>query len=306
MHPTILQAPAKINLSLRILRRRPDGYHDLESLFVPVPGLCDTLEISPGPAGSGCAIAMAGAGIPGLAAEDNLVHRAWAAFGQATGFRPDIHVALTKRIPSGSGLGGGSSDAAAMLRWLNDHAEAQAGPKALAQDKLSALAATLGADVPFFLVGGPARATGIGEVLEPVGLDLSAFTLVLVSPDIHVSTPWAYGRWDALNSVGAPDNAREELLTSAASAHKRRSSLLPIEVRNDFEMAVFPEFPALRRIKETLLGLGAACCAMSGSGSSLFALYREPEQAQQAVQAMRTEGAPVHSEALRHWGVAKR
>lgn len=299
MQPSVLQAPAKINLSLRILRRRPDGYHDLESLFAPVPGLFDTLEISPAPAGSGCAITPE---ISGLAVQDNLVHRAWAAFGQATGFRPDIRVALTKRIPSGAGLGGGSSDAAAMLLWLNS----QAGQSALDPQALSALAATLGADVPFFLMGCPAWATGIGDALTPVEIDLSAFTLVLVSPPIHVSTPWAYGRWDALNPKGTPDKTREELLTSAEPANMNRSSLLPMKVGNDFEMAVFPEYPALRRMKETLLGLGAACSAMSGSGSSLFALYRDPEQAQGAVRAMRTEGAPVHSEALRHWGVAKR
>lgn len=297
MQPHILQAPAKINLSLRILRRRPDGYHDLVSLFAPVPGLCDTLEIAP--ASEGCRIEPP---IPGLPVEANLIHRAWSAFGEATGFRPGLRVGLTKRIPSGAGLGGGSSDAAAMLLWLNG----QAGKRALEQAALTALAASLGADVPFFLLGGPAWATGIGEVLTPVELDLSPFTLVLVSPDIHVSTPWAYRRWDELNPEAAQHIAREDLLTTGHHAHMNRSSLLPITVWNDFEMAVFPEFPRLRRIKETLIGLGAACCAMSGSGSSLFALFREPEQAQSAIQAMRTEGAPVHSEALRHWGVAKR
>lgn len=292
-----LQAPAKINLSLRILRRRPDGFHDLESLFAPVPGLFDTLEVSA--AERGCAIEPA---IPGLADEDNLIFKAWKAFGEATGFQPGVRVGLTKRIPSGAGLGGGSSDAAAMLLWLNG----QAGARALDAAPLNALAARLGADVPFFLIGGPALATGIGEELTPVELDLSPFTLVLVSPDIHVSTPWAYKRWDELNSEAPRHNAREELLTTAHHAHMNRSSLSPMKVWNDFETAVFSEYPRLRRIKETLLGLGAACCAMSGSGSSLFALFREPEQAQSAIQAMRTEGAPVHSEALRHWGVAKR
>ncbi len=297
MQPRTIQAPAKINLSLRITRRRPDGYHELESLFAPVPGLFDTLELSPAP--EGCSIEP---GIPGLAAEDNLIYRAWASFGQATGFRPGLRVGLTKRIPSGAGLGGGSSDAAAMLLWLN----AGAGERALYATALNALAARLGADVPFFLLGGPAWATGIGEVLTPVELDLSPFTLVLVTPDIHVPTPWAYGRWDELHPEAALQNDREELLTTGHHANMNRSSLLPMKVRNDFEMAVFPEYPRLRRIKETLLGLGAACCAMSGSGSSLFALFREPERAQTAIQAMRTEGAPVHSEALRHWGVAKR
>lgn len=297
MQSQILKAPAKINLSLRITRRRPDGYHELESLFAPVPGLFDTLEIASAP--EGCRLEP---GIPGLAAEDNLIYKAWASFGEATGFRPGVRVALTKRIPSGAGLGGGSSDAAAMLLWLNG----QAGERALEPAALNALAAKLGADVPFFLIGGPAWATGIGEVLSPVALDLSPFILVLVMPDIHVSTPWAYRRWDELNPEAARQNDREELLTIEDHAHMNRSSLSPLKVRNDFEMAVFPEHPRLRRIKETLLGQGAACCAMSGSGSSLFALFREPERALEAIQAMRTEGAPVHSEALTHWGVAKR
>lgn len=297
MQSTVLTAPAKINLSLRITRRRADGYHELESLFAPVPGLFDSLELFQAPAG--CRIEP---GIPGLPDESNLIYKAWDAYGEATGQRPGVRVALTKRIPSGAGLGGGSSDAAAMLLWLN----AQAGELALGQADLSALAASLGADVPFFLLGGPAWATGIGEVLTPVALDLSPFTLVLVMPDIHVSTPWAYRRWDELHPEAARQNDPEERLTSGLPAHMNRSSLSPLKVRNDFETAVFPEHPRLRRMKETLLGLGAACCAMSGSGSSLFALFREPERAQSAIQAMRTEGAPVHSEALTHWGVAKR
>lgn len=294
-----LSAPAKINLSLRILRRRDDGYHDLDSLFLPVPGLCDTLVVRSGPAGAGCQVEPALTGVP---LEKNLVHRAWAAYARATGFAPDIVVELTKRIPTGAGLGGGSSDAAAMLLWL----QAQAGQKALNETALLVLAAGLGADVPFFLVGGPALARGIGERLTPVELDLSGLTLVLVCPEIHIATPWAFGQWDSLclDAVRIPC---QEFLTSLETTHKRRISLLPVVIQNDFESVVFQAHPVLRRIKEQLIQQGAACAAMSGSGASVFALFRDELAANNAAQTLqRSNGLPVHSAALKHWGVAKR
>lgn len=293
--PDSLAAPAKINLFLRIDARRADGYHDLESLFVPVTGLCDTLRIAPAAPGLGCAVSP---DLPGTPPEKNLVFRAWRAYGQATGYAPDISVALTKRIPTGMGLGGGSSDAAVMLRWLNG----RAGSAALEPEALNALAAGLGADVPFFLLGVPAVARGIGELLTPVDLDLSAFTLVLALPPVHVSTAWAYGRWDALTASQKPSR---EGLTTGQHTHKRRVSLSPVRVWNDFEAAVFPAFADLRRLKERLLALGAACAVMSGSGAGIAALFRNDRLALDAADDLRTK-VPVHVETLRHWGVAKR
>lgn len=297
--PDSLQAPAKINLSLWIMGRRANGYHDLESLFVPMPGLADTLEISAAAAGSGCLVTPE---LPDTPAEKNLVFRAWKAYAQATGSAPDVLVRLTKRIPTGAGLGGGSSDAAAMLRWL----QAQAGGRALAQAELVRLAAGIGADVPFFLQNGPAWARGIGDELTPVDLDLSAFTLLLVLPPVHVSTAWAYGAWDehARRVANAKDCA--ECLTTLASTHKRRVSLSPVVVHNDFEAVVFPAHPDLRVLKERLLNMGAASAAMSGSGAGLAALFRERRVALEAADGLRTNGLPVHIEALRKWGVAKR
>lgn len=297
--PDTLQAPAKINLSLRLLGRRADGYHDLESLFVPVPGLADTLAISPGAPGSGCLVTPE---LPGTPLEKNLVFRAWKAYAQVTGFAPDIDVRLTKRIPTGAGLGGGSSDAAAMLRWL----QKQAGERALPEADLVRLATGIGADVPFFLQDGPAWARGIGDELSPVALDLSAFTLLLVLPPVHVSTTWAFAAWDdhARRVADAKDCA--EHLTTMASTHKRRVSLSPVVVQNDFEAVVFPAHPDLRVLKERLLKMGAASAAMSGSGASLAALFRESRLALDAADVLRTSGLPVHIEALRKWGVAKR
>ena len=297
--PDLVQAPAKINLSLWLLGLRADGYHELESLFVPVQELADTLAISPGAPGSGCAVTPE---LPGTPPEKNLVFRAWKAYALVTGYAPDIEVLLTKRIPTGAGLGGGSSDAAAMLRWL----QAKAAGRALPQAELVRLAVGIGADVPFFLQDGPAIARGIGDELSPVALDLSAFTLLLVLPPVHVSTAWAYAAWDdhAKRMAKAKDCA--ECLTTQASTHKRRVSLSPVVVQNDFEAVVFPAHPDLRVHKERLLKLGAASAAMSGSGAGLAALFRESRLALAAAMILRTNGLPVHIEALRKWGVAKR
>jgi 4-diphosphocytidyl-2-C-methyl-D-erythritol kinase len=290
--PDTLHAPAKINLSLHILGRRADGYHDLESLFVPVPGLADSLELSPGAPGSGCLVEPE---LPGTPPEKNLVFRAWKAYAARTGNAPDIVVRLTKRIPTGAGLGGGSSDAASMLRWL----QKQAGSSALPQADLVRLAAGLGADVPFFLQDGPAWARGIGDELEPVALDLSGLTLLLALPPVHVSTAWAYGVWDEQAKRCAEAKGCAECLTTRVSTHKRRVSLSPVVVQNDFEAVVFPVHPDLRVLKERLLGMGAAAAAMSGSGAALAALFRESRLAIEAADVLRTNGLPVHIEALR-------
>lgn len=297
--PETLQAPAKINLSLFITGRREDGYHTIESLFVPVPGLADTLEISPGAPGSGCRVSPL---LPGCPEDKNLVFRAWRAYAEATNFAPDISVRLIKRIPTGAGLGGGSSDAAAMLRWL----EAKAGAKALGPAPLNALAAKLGADVAFFLLSGPALARGIGEELTPVELDLAPFTLVLALPEVHVSTPWAYQAWDRGEALKNLARSGPDCLTSTTTANKRRVSLSPVVARNDFEVVVFPVHAALRSIKEQLLRLGAASAVMSGSGAGIASLFRDSRLARDAAEALRQDGVPVHVETQRYWGVAKR
>jgi 4-diphosphocytidyl-2-C-methyl-D-erythritol kinase len=289
--PEILSAHAKINLCLHITGRRADGYHELESLFVPVPGLADSLEMSPALRGTGCRVEPA---LPDCPQERNLVHRAWTAYAKATGFAPDVLVRLTKRIPTGAGLGGGSSDAAAMLRWL----QGKAGAAALTPSKLNALAASIGADVPFFLLSGPALAEGIGEKLTLVALDLSAFTLVLAMPAAHISTPWAYAAHDALDPLKNPVSLGMDGLTSTRTANKRRVSLSPVVARNDFEVVVFPANGALRVIKEQLFRLGAACAVMSGSGAAIAALFRDTGLAQKAAEAVRLNGVTVHVEAL--------
>ncbi len=294
----ILKAPAKINLSLMITNRREDGYHEIESLFVPVPGLADILDVTSGALGSECVVES---DLPDCPLERNLVWRAWRAYASATGYAPDLRVRLTKRIPTGAGLGGGSSDAAAMLHWL----QARAGEKALDAEALNTLAAGLGADVPFFLLGRPAVAQGIGERLTPAALDLSAFTLVLAMPLVHVSTPWAYGAYDEFEAEKKRTRPEAEPLTTLARATKKRVSLSPVVARNDFEPVVFQAKAALRAIKERCLHLGASCAVMSGSGAAISALFRNADAARSAAHALRQDGFPVHVETLTNWGVAK-
>jgi 4-diphosphocytidyl-2-C-methyl-D-erythritol kinase len=282
MERATLIAPAKINLHLRIVGLRDDGYHELETLFHPVAEPCDLLEIEPAPDGG---FELQCPGNPELETDSNLIRKAWLAFGEATGYRPGLRITLTKRIPMGGGLGGGSSDAAALLRFLNR----EAGDKALDEDALNALAAGLGADVPFFLQDGPAWATGIGEQLVPAEVDLSGATLVIVCPDVHVNTAWAFRAWDKKYAAA---NAHDSL-TSARRNTKNPSPVSAGDMANDFEPVVFEEFPTLGEIKEKLLSLGAEKAAMSGSGASLFGVFRDRGSAMSAVRALESMGLEI-------------
>ena len=279
---SFLAAPAKINLHLRILGLRPDGYHELLTLFYPVRDLYDTLRIEPGHDEH---MYMRCPEHPDLESTSNLIYRAWKAFGEATGFQPGLFVTLTKRIPMGGGLGGGSSDGAAILRWLNE----QAGGRALPAQELVTLAASLGADLPFFLSDTPAWASGIGDKLAPTEVDLEGMTLVIACPAIHVDTPWAFRAWDQAN--GSPKAS--ESLTTPVMDTKNPSPVSPPVVTNDFEPVVFAEHPTLREIKEKLFKNGAAAAAMSGSGASLFGLFRNRGSAVAAARALEKDGHEV-------------
>ncbi len=279
---SILVAPAKINLHLRILGLRGDGYHELRTLFYPASGLFDTLRIEPGVDEH---MYMRCPENPALESTSNLIYKAWKTFGEATGFQPGLFVTLTKRIPLGGGLGGGSSDGAAMLRWLNENA----GSQALPRQRLIELAVGLGADIPFFLMDGPAWAGGIGERLTPATIDLSGMTLLIVCPDIHVDTPWAFRAWDLAN--GSPKAS--EALTTPDMDTKNPSPVSPLVVKNDFEPVVFAKYPTLREIKEKLLKTGAVSAAMSGSGASLFGLYRDRGSAASAALALEQNGLEI-------------
>lgn len=262
---TVLLAPSKINLFLYIGARRPDGYHDIETFFLPLSEPADTLSFrrfdEPGDLTFACSD-------PSLETEDNLVVRAYRRFGERTGFSPRLQTILTKHIPYGAGLGGGSSDAATMLRYLNE----RAGTKALPPAELAALALTLGADVPFFLLGGPARAQGVGERLVADDPGLTGCYVVVICPRLTISTAWAYAALDA--SRTAQSHTSQNYLTSVFEENRRAFCVTGRPLRNDFEPVVFAAHPELGRIKERLLACGAACALLSGSGSAVYGLFR--------------------------------
>ncbi len=278
-----IRAGCKVNLCLDIVGVRDDGYHEIESLFYPLPVPCDVMSIGertePGLALS-CSI-------PALATAENIVSKAYDRFARRSGFNPGLTVYLEKNIPMGAGLGGGSSDAAAFLLWLN----ARAGSKALGADDLQAVALSLGADVPFFLSNRPAWVTGIGERVRPVDVDLSRYTVVLVCPDVHVNTKWAYGRWDELH--GREWEGRKPLTPDSPEIKNSCFTNLPV-LRNSFEEIVFQEFPVLYEIKKRLLQFGADGCVMSGSGSSIVAVFAVARDALQGAEWMRDSGFSCH------------
>ena len=265
---TRVRALAKINLDLRVLGQRPDGYHELRTVFQTI-SLADTIDIAFTRARR-TEIALDDA----LHIEDNLVVRAARAALDAMRITGRVEMRLTKRIPMGAGLGGGSSDAAAVLLAL----PALAG-RAIALPKLSDIAARLGSDVPFFLLGGTAAAIGRGTELFPLP-DAPPLEGVLVAPAIHVNTAEAY-------------RALSPRLTSASQENKIYSfqsltwdTTRVAQARNDFEDVVFEQHPALKKIKRRRVRAGASAALMSGSGSSLFGLFRDRNWISRAMESL--------------------
>ncbi len=280
---TTLTAPCKINLFLHIAGVRNDGYHELSTLFLPVASPCDTLEISSIPKG----LTIICPEFPELETGSNLLCKVWEAYAAKTGYRPGLRIRLKKNIPMGAGLGGGSTDAAALLKWLNTNAE----ESALDDNALIALSAPLGADIPFFLQDQPCLARGIGEELVPINPGVNGLHLVLICPQVHVNTAWAYARWDEMNAQRKMPS--RTLLTSWETDTKNSLPVQPQDVFNDFELPVFEKHPELRVIKEKLLEAGAVAAAMSGSGSTIFGLFRHEREAAEAVRAFSNETARV-------------
>jgi len=259
----------KINLGLRILRKRPDGYHDLQTVFYPLP-LKDVLEVVRSTENSFHADGLPipavpgnpgdpGAAIAGGFAENNLCTRAWQLLKKDFPDLSPIELHLYKNIPIGAGLGGGSADGAGMLQLLNHFFHL-----GLTEDQLLAYAARLGSDCPFFIKNKPCLASGRGEILKPISLDLSAYSFLLVHPGIHVSTALAFSQ--VIPAV--PERSLEEII--AAPINTWTSGLI-----NDFEAPVLRQHPELAPIKEKLLAEGALYAAMTGSGSSFFGIFEK-------------------------------
>jgi 4-diphosphocytidyl-2-C-methyl-D-erythritol kinase len=246
-------ANAKINIGLNITARRPDGYHLIETVFYPlkindVVELTDATELSCVVTGSDFGSAM----------EDNICFKAFKLLSQDFDI-PAQQITLLKHIPVGAGLGGGSSDGAHVIRLLNTKFNLGLSP-----EDMEGYASRLGADCAFFIRNKPVYATGIGDKFEPLELDLSRYSLVLVTPPIHVSTAEAYAGV-VPNSLTEP---LPELMKLPVAEWKDR-------VKNDFEDSVFLKYPAIRQIKQDLYAAGALYASLSGSGSSVYGLFKK-------------------------------
>jgi len=247
----------KINLGLNILRKRDDGFHDLETVFYPIR-LRDALELIPSPPGTALSFTTSGLPVAGDS-DDNLCVKAYRLLQRDFPQLPPIRIHLHKAIPLGAGLGGGSAVAANMLRLLNDKFRLNLSP-----EQLIGYAVQLGSDCPFFILNKPCFATGRGELLEPITLDLSAYHFCLVNPRIHVNTGWAFSR--IVPSV--PANSIRNIISQPIERWKAA-------LKNDFEEAVFTEYPDIKKIRGELYARGAVYAAMSGSGSTVFGIFEK-------------------------------
>ncbi len=258
---------AKINLGLDIVSRRPDGYHNLETIFYPIP-LTDALEITINKATDApqYTFEMYNAHFDDTA--DNLVVKAYKALA-AEHTLPNVKISLCKNIPTGAGLGGGSADAAFTLKMLNEIAELK-----LTDEELEKFAAQIGADCAFFIKNTPAYATGIGNILSPIECSLSGYTLVLVKPEIHISTKEAY-------SLVVPSKPAVSLQDIAP----RPINMWRSSMKNDFEASVFAKYPQTVDIKNRLYEMGAFYASMSGSGSAFYGIF-EGEQDDETIATL--------------------
>lgn len=244
----------KINLGLNIISKRSDGFHNLETVFYPLQ-LQDSLEIISSES-TGVSFASSGIAIPG-SAEGNLCIKAYNLLKKDFPQLPGIKMHLHKNIPIGAGLGGGSADGAYTLLLLN-----QKFQLAISEEKLIAYALQLGSDCPFFIINKPCFATGRGEKLEALQVDLAAYQFVIVNPQIHINTGWAFSQL----SPAKPAQSVNDIVRQPIQ--NWQTSLF-----NDFEQPVFKQYPEIAKIKETLYAQGAVYASMSGSGSTIYGIF---------------------------------
>ncbi len=246
----------KINLGLHILGKREDGFHNLETIFYPV-SFMDALEIMTN-SNSKSEIEFTGTGLTVDGnTEDNLCSKAYHLLKKDFPQLPSVKIHLHKALPMGAGLGGGSADAAFMLKMLNERFHLN-----LSTDQLINYSLQLGSDCPFFLINKPCFATGRGELLEEISVDLSAYKMVLINPGIHINTGWAFSNI----TPALPPKSIKGIVQQPIDSWKEA-------LKNDFEVPVFAAHPAIKEIKEALYTQGALYAAMSGSGSTVFGIF---------------------------------
>jgi len=244
---------AKINLGLNITEKRSDGYHTIETIFYPIP-LKDALEVV---VSSKTSFTQTGIKLDS-SAEDNLVMKAYSLISKEYNI-PPLDIYLRKVIPAGAGLGGGSADAAFMLKLINELCDC-----GIPDNKLEEMASSIGADCPFFILNRPVIATGIGNIFKHTDISLDGYTICLVKPLVFVSTKEAYS----------------EVIPHEPEFSLDNLSSLPVDewknhLMNDFEPSVFKKYPIIGEIKDSLYAMGAEYAAMSGSGSSVFGLFKD-------------------------------
>lgn len=263
-------APAKINLGLHIIHRRADGYHDLATVFHPI-GWADRITVSPAEEISLiCTDAMLSSG------EDNLIIRAARLLREVVSIDQGASFHLEKVLPYGAGLGGGSSDAATVLRMLCDLWKLDDATLAL-----ESLALKIGSDVPFFLHGHTAYAEGRGERLTPMTDYVFPFSLAVIVPPIHISTAWAF------QQVSVSETNRTNLMEVVRSNDLDRWRQ---ELINDFEKPVFSQWPTIEEIKSSLLRSGAGFASLTGSGAGVYGIFESKEDAKEAAEEAATKG----------------
>lgn len=263
---------SKVNLSLAVTAKRPDGYHDLDSLFYPFRNPSDEIRLEDAPAASGVVIRCEAPGVP-LEPEKNLCGKAVYAYCKAAGMDvPGVVIHLKKRIPVAAGMGGGSADGATVLRLLQERFHA------LSQEQLEAAAFSLGADVPFFLNPYPSHITGAGEHHTPVDGLPEHLPVLLAAPQYPVSAAWAYRHTDLKRAISTPP--RTDALIDAL--RRRDYEAAAQFMRNDLEHALFIKYPLLVLLRDFLLEHGALRAMITGSGPTILALFRDDAAAQAA------------------------
>lgn len=263
----VMQAPAKVNYRLDVVGKRPNGYHDLRMIMQRV-NLCDEVAIRLVPE-AGIRVTCGRAGVP--EGEGNIAWKAARALLELSDAKPGVEIAIAKNIPVAAGLGGGSSDCAAVLLGLNELLGL-----GLSRERLMEIGVTLGADVPFFVFEQTALAEGIGELLTPLAKVPTAW-IVLVNPNLPVSTAWVYQNLQL---------TQRDRLDTLPNSFEDLSGLCSI-LSNDLESVTIPAFPVIDEIKRSLVGLGAAGALMSGSGPTVFGLFDDQATAERAGAAVR-------------------
>jgi 4-diphosphocytidyl-2-C-methyl-D-erythritol kinase len=284
-----IPAFAKLNLGLRVLGRRPDGYHELRTVFQTI-SLRDTLVLDP--ASRRFSFTCRAPGVP--EGEENLVHRAAVAYGRAAKRMPRAAIRLIKRIPSQAGLGGGSSDAAVPLIGLNALAGRPLGP-----ERLHEIAASLGSDVPFFLVGGTALGLGRGEILRPLR-DHEPRAIVVAVPDFGISTAEAFRRVGSALTL-----TRGQISIYRFSRQWVTDTGSLASSPNDLETAMAPRHPPLARLLAALRSSGGRDVAMTGSGSAVYGLFEGERKAYKALQRLSRRSQVTRAGCVRTIGTAE-